>query len=98
MPDNTVTVARPSMFGNPFTIESAVEFIAGFGTDGRTPRELAVAWFKRWLEGEHDLHPYNEKPPSRSMIISELRGKNLACWCRSDQPCHADVLLQIANS
>jgi len=26
-----------------------------------------------------------------------LRGKNLACWCALDQPCHADVLLELAN-
>ena len=30
--------------------------------------------------------------------IASLRGKNLACWCPLDQPCHADVLLQIANA
>lgn len=30
--------------------------------------------------------------------IEELRGKNLACWCPLDQPCHADVLLEMANS
>ena len=30
-------------------------------------------------------------------IRSELRGKNLACWCPLDHPCHADVLLEIAN-
>jgi hypothetical protein len=29
--------------------------------------------------------------------LDELRGKNLACWCPLDQPCHADVLLQLAN-
>ena len=28
---------------------------------------------------------------------SELKGKDLACWCPLDQPCHADVLLKIAN-
>lgn len=28
----------------------------------------------------------------------ELRGRNLACWCPLDKPCHADVLLDIANS
>lgn len=28
----------------------------------------------------------------------ELRGKDLACWCPLDQPCHADVLLELANS
>jgi hypothetical protein len=32
-----------------------------------------------------------------SLIRSALRGKNLACWCPLDQPCHADVLLEIAN-
>ena len=32
------------------------------------------------------------------MIRAELAGKVLACWCPPDQPCHADVLLTIANS
>lgn len=31
-------------------------------------------------------------------IRDELRGRNLACFCSLDQPCHADVLLEIANS
>lgn len=31
-------------------------------------------------------------------IKDDLRGKNLACWCPLDQPCHADVLLEIANA
>jgi len=29
--------------------------------------------------------------------IATLRGKNLACWCPLDHPCHADVLLELAN-
>lgn len=29
--------------------------------------------------------------------LRELRGKDLACWCPLDQPCHADVLLELAN-
>lgn len=29
--------------------------------------------------------------------LGELTGKNLCCWCRLDQPCHADVLLRLAN-
>lgn len=37
-------------------------------------------------------------PPSIDEIRGELRGKNLACFCRLDQPCHADVLLKIANA
>lgn len=30
--------------------------------------------------------------------LAELRGKNLACWCPLDAECHADVLLEFANS
>ena len=29
--------------------------------------------------------------------LEELRGKDLACWCPFDLPCHADVLLEFAN-
>ena len=29
--------------------------------------------------------------------LSELRGKNLACWCGLNEACHADVLLELAN-
>lgn len=31
-------------------------------------------------------------------IQGELRGKDLACWCKIGEPCHADVLLEIANA
>jgi hypothetical protein len=29
--------------------------------------------------------------------LAPLRGRDLACWCPLDQPCHADVLLELAN-
>lgn len=29
--------------------------------------------------------------------LRPLRWKHLVCWCRLDQPCHADVLLELAN-
>ncbi len=31
-------------------------------------------------------------------VRRELRGKNLACWCPLNKPCHADVLLKVANA
>lgn len=34
----------------------------------------------------------------KKLNLSELRGKNLACWCPLDKPCHADILLRLANS
>lgn len=29
--------------------------------------------------------------------VKELRGKDLACWCKEGEPCHADILLRLAN-
>ena len=39
-------------------------------------------------------HPYRRKLIAR---LPELAGKNLACWCKPGAPCHADVLLELAN-
>jgi len=39
-----------------------------------------------------------EKAELVAAIKAELRGKDLACWCPLDEPCHADVLLKIANA
>lgn len=30
--------------------------------------------------------------------LEYLKGKNLSCWCSLDKPCHADILLAVANS
>jgi hypothetical protein len=35
--------------------------------------------------------------PELAEAVRGLHGKNLACWCPLDQPCHADVLLELAN-
>lgn len=37
-------------------------------------------------------------PPTCEEIKAELRGKNLACFCPIGSPCHADVLLEVANA
>lgn len=94
MPPNTVSVTRPGPFGNPFLARDAAE--AGYG-DGR---EMAVHAYRRWLAGDKDWQPENRMFPSREYVlklIPTLRGKNLACFC-SVGPCHADVLLELANS
>ena len=54
--------------------------------------EDAVCKFEEMLvEGFEDSYPMEDE------IIRELRGKNLACFCPLDQPCHADILLKLAN-
>ncbi len=36
-------------------------------------------------------------PPTIDEIQTTLRGHNLACWCKPGEPCHADVLIEMAN-
>ena len=43
------------------------------------------------------LPGYRKRALTTDEIRRGLRGKNLACWCAQGQPCHADVLLEIAN-
>lgn len=57
---------------------------------GFTTGQSAVDAFRSWLETEA-----SESWKGHARRV--LRGKNLACWCRLGQPCHADVLLEIAN-
>jgi len=84
MPPNTVYVGRPTKWGNPYKIDCAV------GIDTRAD---AVRLFRDMLKfGNPEDYPLDD------VIGAELRGKNLACWCRLDQPCHADVLLELANN
>jgi hypothetical protein len=52
-------------------------------------REEAVARHREYVSASPD-----QQEQARRM----LRGKNLACWCGLDKPCHADVLLEIANA
>lgn len=95
---DAVIVARPSKFENPFDFRAAAE--AGYG-DGRA---AAVDAFQGWLRGEDWGVPQGQTRASmaaRKVVIlralKELRGRDLACWCPLDEPCHADILLEIAN-
>lgn len=80
-PPNTVVVARPSKWGNPFKVGSDHQWPSG--AIRPLTHEQAVTLF-----GPFAAHNWD---------VSELRGKNLACWCPLNQPCHADLLLDLAN-
>lgn len=99
MPANTVKVDRSTAFGNPFTVAGCRE--AGYvGTDAAIAARCAEA-FRVWLGPGWQLNWQGpESEATRSGLLEalpKLRGKNLACWCPPGQPCHADVLLDIAN-
>lgn len=110
-PAGCVVVSRPSLFGNPFTVKAARE--AGYGThnpDGtratreesdRRLTEWCVSLFRSWLTNPKQtdyVGPEAEKKRAALLArLPELRGKDLGCWCALDAPCHADVLLELAN-
>jgi hypothetical protein len=92
MPPNTVYVGRPTRWGNKFEIGLVACGCRSAGdcshnTFRRETAEEAVAAFRDLPRSEQRL----------AYIRRELRGKNLACWCPLDQPCDADVLLELAN-
>jgi Domain of unknown function (DUF4326) len=72
--DGAVLVARPSRWGNPYSIEE-------YG------REQAIEMYERWLLANDEL----------LARLPSLKGRRLACYCKLDEPCHADVLARLAN-
>lgn len=100
MPAGAVYVGRPTFWGNPYgaddlslrlyrnTVEGAWDpCLLGHVSDEER-RELYsrhIEWRKR---SNHVL---------RGDIQRMLRGKDLACWCKEGSPCHADILLELAN-
>ncbi|MEO1989662.1 MAG: DUF4326 domain-containing protein [Martelella sp.] len=89
-----IVVARPGLFGNPFVV----------GRHGDAAQ--CVDYFKRIMAGEVvERGLYDIKPDALAQVtaavrcgerLTELKGFNLACWCRLDAPCHADALLKLA--
>lgn len=95
---DAVIVARPSKWGNPFSVEDAIN-IARIKPE--YARKFSVQCFGDWIRGDRQNWMGPESDAAAAKItanFSELRGKDLACWCPLDQPCHADVLLEIANA
>lgn len=88
MPENTVKVDRSTKWGNPWRV----------GEWGPLMRcapdaEGAVGLFLLML-----ADPEMRRAAGYPEDLSPLRGKNLACWCRYGQLCHADALLEAANA
>lgn len=86
-----INVARPGPWGNPFVV----------GQDGDRPQ--CIRLFELLIAGYGAI---SVKTPIAAQKLftrhaadhwSELKGKNLACWCGLDKACHGDVLLKLAN-
>lgn len=94
MPENTVVVTRGTIWGNPFIVNPNVKPGSkhGAGYTAVPTHEEAVRCYKEMMTMD-----IPSVAKFKELIRKELRGRNLACFCNPDQPCHADVLLEIAN-
>jgi hypothetical protein len=97
MPPNTVYVGRPSPCGNPFK--------AGVHYDHQHAVDLFQACTRKFPVDQGDIRRWKDAGGSAALLmgiasgalLEDLKGKNLACWCDLDRPCHAEVLLKLAN-
>ena len=88
MPPNTMKVDRSTRWGNPFKLH---------GDGYPMSSTVAAALFNRHFEDGHTGWVMRDQLTTIDDVRRELRGKNLACWCSLGEPCHADVLLRLAN-
>ena len=90
LPPGAVCVTRPGRWGNPF--ETAAEFDAAYRMVAASI-DVSVCF---------PVIPWHIDQDFGRMVaivrgIHMLKGKQLACWCPLDKPCHADILAREAN-
>ncbi|MGK9270473.1 DUF4326 domain-containing protein [Williamsia muralis] len=104
MPEGAVYVGRGSKWGNPYRIgaPSAYWMGPGMGSPYR-PKPVPRMTAEDVVDIYRNMVTTNNAAFERGDPERELRGKDLACWCPLEDengnrmPCHADVLLELAN-
>lgn len=94
MPENTVSVTRPGLYGNPYRIGDRHPATGKLIVNA----DQAVVLFREHIARNTACNPGGSDSSVLEFCKQQLRGKNLACFCPLDQPCHADVWLEVANA
>lgn len=87
-PSGAVSVARPTRWGNPHNV--VAHWHPGQNSLVDAATAAVAAYRSDLLAGRLDVTVED--------VRRELAGRDLCCWCRLDDPCHADVLLEVANA
>lgn len=110
LPAGAIRVARPSRWGNPFKVGHYYFFRSDGWDHSETKPADPAGWiyvrnnldavflFRRNLERLIDENTITG--PDGLTIrdeLAQLRGHDLACWCKPNESCHATVLLELAN-
>lgn len=86
MPEDAIYVGRPTRYGNPFTVGEV-----NSDTGQVVTIEKCLEYYRFYLQRKYQGSALKE-------FLAPLRGKDLACWCKEGSPCHADILLELANA
>lgn len=103
MPEGAIYVGRPTRWGNPYRVgATATVRSGGYEISIEVSPEMAVEAFRAEMDAR--LTVMDPADPEDVAYVAGwerdlagLAGHDLACWCPLDQPCHADVLLELAN-
>lgn len=111
MPEGAIYVGRPTKWGNPFRVTTSSRtagtvygpgwldalpncaYISAGGVGVRQELQTCAAQ----LYHQAIKQGVSWMTVTIDDIRRELAGHDLACWCRPEWPCHADVLLDLAN-
>lgn len=94
LPPDAIYVGRPTRWGNPYVVRPP-------GATGPEPAHQApdrAEAVRRYRQALTRPGPGQPTLPSVDEVRRHLAGHDLACWCPLDEPCHADVLLELANA
>lgn len=98
---------RKSLYKDHWSVVFEGKSISAEFVTKRDAQAEAVRLFEKWFNTEiadigSDLHNFRNKYGWRGFslacAVNMLCGKNLSCWCGENEPCHADVLLRLANA
>ena len=97
MPEGAIYVGRPTFFGNDWRVppSTPAHAVAMYRANAELFMATTAPTTSTHPRAQPVLAGHHAEFRSR---VESLRGHDLACWCPLDQPCHADVLLELANA
>ena len=98
IPEGAVNCTRPTQWGNPAKIGEWYKLprksqLLGEGSIFIKDNRTAVAAFYEYCTEFAERDPYGF-----AAWLRPLYGRDLCCWCNSEQICHTDILLYFANT
>ncbi len=87
--------------GHEIARADAAEWFHRWLIDGDDPSEFIPVWPTYTAEAGYDGMVIPALARVRQFILHQaplqLAGRDLACWCPLDEPCHVDTVLAVAN-